>query len=59
MEGLLTVVVLSLVAAVAISLALFLEWWSVRGVLALVATRTAESTRASRRAGASSPGSAK
>ena len=37
MEGLTTVVVLGSVAAVAIPLAALLEWWSVRGLLALVA----------------------
>ena len=40
MEGLMTLVVLGSVAAVAIPLAVLLEWWSVRGLLALVATHS-------------------
>ncbi len=35
-----TLVVLGSVAAVAIPLAVLLEWWSVRGLLALLATHT-------------------
>lgn len=37
MEALMSLVVLALVAAVAIPVAALLEWWSVRGVLALAA----------------------
>ena len=42
MEGLMTLAVLGSVASVAIPLAVLLEWWSVRTLLALIGNHSAE-----------------